>query len=137
MKTLDELIDSSWGPPRPRVVCICGSVRFKEEMMLWACYWSSLNYVMVMPHCFTHEKFHDTKNRSAVKTKRQLDILHFTKIAMSEFVFVVDVDGYVGESTSREIRFARKRNIPVKYASKVQASTPLVEERLKEWRSAS
>lgn len=136
MKTLDELIEGSWGPPKEHVVCICGSVRFKEEMMLWACYWSSLNYVIVMPHCFAHEKFHDTKNRSAVKTKRQLDILHFTKIAISEFVFVVDVEGYVGDSTSREIRFARKLGKPVKYASK-HYPIPMVEERLKEWRDAA
>lgn len=137
MKTLDELIDSSWGPPKGHVVCICGSVRFKKEIMLWACYWSSLNYVIVMPHCFAHEKFHDTKNNTAVKTKRQLDILHFTKITMSDFVFVVDVDEYVGDSTAREIRFARKRNIPVKYASKLHSTSPYVEERLKEWRDAA
>lgn len=119
MKTIDELIDSSWGPPKARVVCICGSVRFKKEMMGWACYWSKRSYVVVMPHCFEHDKFHDTKNRSAAKTKRQLDILYLSKIAMSEFVFVVDVGRYIGDSTAREIRFARKLNKPVKYASKI------------------
>lgn len=38
--------------------------------------------------------------------KRDLDLLHFDKIAMSDEILVLNVDGYVGESTRNEIAYA-------------------------------
>lgn len=48
-------------------------------------------------------------------TKRRLDALHLAKIAMSDLVFVVNIGGYVGESTRREVAFAESRGIPIHY----------------------
>ena len=28
----------TWVPPRPKIVCLCGSVRFREEFEKWACF---------------------------------------------------------------------------------------------------
>ena len=39
--------------------------------------------------------------------KSQLDELHKRKIDMSDEIFVINKDGYIGSSTESEIRYAR------------------------------
>ena len=41
------------------------------------------------------------------RIKRELDILHFRKIDESSEVLILNVDGYIGESTARELAYAR------------------------------
>lgn len=43
----------------------------------------------------------------------QMDLLHLQKIEMADDVFVVNIDGYVGDSTKREIKFAESLGKPV------------------------
>ena len=35
--------------------------------------------------------------------------MHLARIDLADAVFVANVDGYIGESTAREIEYARKR----------------------------
>jgi hypothetical protein len=42
------------------------------------------------------------------RVKANLDELHLRKIDMADEILVLNVDGYVGESTSNEIRYAHK-----------------------------
>ena len=44
-----------------------------------------------------------------------LDNLHREKIEMSDAIFVVNVDGYIGESTSDEIEYAKSNGKTVRY----------------------
>ena len=44
-----------------------------------------------------------------------LDGVHFRKIDMADEIWVINVDGYVGDSTQREILYAQRQNKPVKY----------------------
>lgn len=46
-----------------------------------------------------------------------LDDVHRKKILISDCIIVIDVDGYIGQSTSNEIRFASLINRPVYYYS--------------------
>lgn len=41
------------------------------------------------------------------KQKTDLDVLHFRKIDMADAVYILNVDGYIGESTARELEYAR------------------------------
>lgn len=50
--------------------------------------------------------------------KRRLGRVHFQKIRMSDEVYIVDPDGYVGESTRREIAYAESLGKPVRYLSR-------------------
>lgn len=47
--------------------------------------------------------------------KVELDKLHKDKIYMSTSIYVINVDGYIGESTKSEIEFARDHGIPVHF----------------------
>ncbi len=43
------------------------------------------------------------------------DELHLRKIDMSDSIFILNVNGYIGESTQREIEYAERHNKPVSY----------------------
>ncbi len=46
---------------------------------------------------------------------KQMDELHLRKIDLADEVFIVNVSGYIGESTAREIAYAQKTSKPIKY----------------------
>lgn len=52
------------------------------------------------------------------RTEKQLENLknaHLKRIEMSDAILVVDVDNYIGNSTKKEIEYARKLNKEVMY----------------------
>jgi len=49
--------------------------------------------------------------------KEQLDLIHFKKIDNSDAIYVLDVAGYVGESTRKEIMWAKLGGKKVFYHS--------------------
>jgi hypothetical protein len=40
--------------------------------------------------------------------KKELDRLHFDKIKLADVVYVINEDGYIGESTQNEIEYAKE-----------------------------
>ena len=48
-------------------------------------------------------------------TKEMLDDMHLRKIDMADEIFVVNVGGYIGESTRREIAYAENTGKKVNY----------------------
>lgn len=99
---------------KPKVVCICGSMRFAALMQEHAEMESLLGNIVVMPH--VNMKAWDgrlsAENEGAVKTR--LDELHRAKIRMATGGILV-VGDYVGESTTAEIRYARWLGLPVRF----------------------
>lgn len=98
---------------RPLVVCLCGSTRFadvfaRENLRL------TLEGVIVLS---IGANVSDASLGIAQdsETKARLDDLHLRKIDMADEVFVVNVGGYIGESTRREIAYAASHRKPVRY----------------------
>lgn len=85
------------------VITICGSTRFKDKMMEVAEGLTLDGHIVLMPNVFHH----DDEN-FPVEAKLQLDNLHREKINMSDAVFVVNIDKYIGESTYGELDWARR-----------------------------
>ena len=44
-----------------------------------------------------------------------LDGMHRQKIDMSDAIFVINVNGYIGESTKNEIEYAKSKNKEILY----------------------
>ena len=86
-----------------KVITLCGPYRFKDEM--WKAYLdlTARGHIVLLPAY------------DADMTIEEKHALHNDKILNSDEIFVVDVNGYVGEDTRREIEFARYVNIPVTY----------------------
>ena len=52
-------------------------------------------------------------------TKEMLDKMHLQKIDMADEIFVINVGGYIGESTRREIAHAEQTGKPVRYLESI------------------
>lgn len=49
--------------------------------------------------------------------RARLDQLHLRKIDLADEVMIIDVGGYIGEGTAREIKYAKKMGKPISYLS--------------------
>jgi hypothetical protein len=98
-------------------VTICGSLKSvpREHWDDLAQRESLKGHVVLTVNVWTLRDYLHTKDGEEVK--RQLDILHKKKIAMSDIVYVLTNDGYIGSSTQSEIDFAASLEIPIVYRS--------------------
>jgi hypothetical protein len=104
---------------KPKVIVLCGSSRFHDIMAV--CAWllereenaitmglHSLPWwyspVPIPDHLAEHEG-----------VKEQLDNLHMRKIDLADEIFVVNFEDYTGNSTKREIAYAEKRGLPLRW----------------------
>lgn len=97
---------------KPTIVCLCGSTRFYEAFQK-ANYDETMAGRIVLtvgfyPH--SSEQAHGEKVGATDEQKQALDELHLRKIDLCDEIFVLNVDGYVGESTLSEIAYAVWRN---------------------------
>jgi hypothetical protein len=106
-------------PPRPPVVCLCGSTRFYEAFQQ-ANYEQTMAGEIVLsvgfyPHAkATHGHGEGVGHDSAEKVS--LDELHKRKIDLADYVLVVsDESGYFGDSTASEIQYAAEHGKPVRF----------------------
>lgn len=56
-------------------------------------------------------------------TKKMLDELHLRKIDLADEILVLNVDGYIGESTKREIQYASNHNKVIRYLEEFKSRT--------------
>lgn len=112
-------IDLEWdtSPPiRPKIVCLCGSTRFREAFDMANKAETFKGHIVLGPGIFPRNANGEwDPTQISVEQKRRLDLLHFRKIELSDEVIVVNVNDYIGESTAREIAYAMKIWKPVKY----------------------
>lgn len=98
---------------RPRIICLCGSTRFIRE---FSEHYARLTdegcIVLTVGRVVPQHEQH-------LERKRKLDELHLRKIDLADEVFVINVCGYIGESTSNEITYAEKLGKPIKYLEEV------------------
>jgi hypothetical protein len=96
---------------REKIITICGSSRFIDLMAV--CSWiierdeqAIAMSLHLLPGWYAGSIEHHLAESQGVADA--MDELHLRKIEMSDEIFVVDVDGYIGESTSREIAHAER-----------------------------
>jgi hypothetical protein len=102
-------------PDRPEIVCICGSTRFAEEMAVANRDLTFAGAIVVAPGVFGRTDGGGAGGPITQEQKTALDALHLRKIDLADRVLVVNPGGYVGESTSREIAYARETGKPVSF----------------------
>lgn len=96
---------------RPRIVCLCGSTKFKDEFLEATCKETWDGNIVLSVGFFGHADGLVFTDRD----KSQLDELHKRKIDLADEVFVINVGGYVGSSTRSEINYAVAHGKPVRY----------------------
>lgn len=115
-----KIIDDWWrerinirpflSPLFPTIVCLCGSTRFKEA---WYEQTKRLTWegkiVLGVGDLDQSETARNVNVPLDPALKAMLDQLHLRKIDISDEVFILNVGGYIGESTRRELEYARRR----------------------------
>jgi histidinol phosphatase-like enzyme len=106
---------------KPEIIFLCGSTRFANHhaIMKWELEKQGKIVLMInyLPHWYAKAKrwrdHHHFEEKSGMK--EMLDELHLRKIDLADRVMIINVDGYIGESTRNEIEYAEKQGKPVEY----------------------
>ena len=105
---------------KPTIVCLCGSTRFSQAFHDANLRETLAGKIVLSIGCDMRS---DTEvfasySEEALKTiKAQLDVLHYQKINMADEVLILDVGGYIGESTMREMYYAQACGKRIRYLS--------------------
>jgi hypothetical protein len=112
------------GPAEPEIVCLCGSTRFKQAFIEANFRETMAGNIVLTVGWFSHADGHVYALTQEEKAK--LDELHLRKIDLCHRVFVVNVGGYVGDSTRREIAYALASGKRVDYLTPPPGEDPCV-----------
>lgn len=93
-------------------ITLCGSTRFKQAFIDWNKRLSLEGNVVYSVSCFMHAGDTITDEQKIL-----LDKVHKEKIMASDMIFVLDIGGYIGESTFSEIKFAEEDNKEIRFLS--------------------
>lgn len=92
---------------RPNIVCLCGSTRFYEAFMNANYRETMKGNIVLSVGFFLHrpDTTGDAYYMCTPEQKIELDRLHRRKIDLADETLVLNVDGYIGESTQNEIAY--------------------------------
>ena len=95
---------------RPTVVCLCGSTRFWQEFQRASLRETLAGRIVLSIGAASgtdDEHFGNLPKGEYERVKSMLDDLHLRKIDLADEVLILNVGGYIGESTTRELEYAR------------------------------
>ncbi|RNI17208.1 hypothetical protein EFY87_19565 [Flexivirga caeni] len=102
------------------IVCLCGSSRFYDAFQRANFEFTMAGQIVLSigfyPHATSQQGYGEGVPHESAE-KAALDELHKRKIDLADYVYVLDVGGYVGESTRSEIAYATEHGVPVCYLS--------------------
>jgi hypothetical protein len=90
------------------VITLCGSARFRTAID------ETQKYLTLQGHqIFTVENLSNVEITKEIES--MLDVSHRKKIDISDAIYVINVNGYIGESTSDEIKYATSKDKKIMY----------------------
>ena len=99
-----------------KVITLCGSTKFKDEYLKAQKDLTLKGIIVISVGLFGHSGDDEVW---AEGTKEMLDDMHKRKIDMADEIYVINVGGYIGESTKREIEYAIRNGKKVSYLEPV------------------
>lgn len=110
---------------RPRIVCLCGSTRFYQAFQ-------ETNYretmagriVLSVGHYPNSDGSHGEQVGCTPEQKIELDKLHKQKIDISDEILVLNVGGYIGDSTRGEVDHAIATRKPIRWLERDKIPPP-------------
>lgn len=102
-----------------KIITLCGSTKSKDEFLKAQKDLTLKGNIVISVGLFGHsgdnEVWESMDEGTLTKTKEMLDDMHKRKIDMADEIFVINVGGYIGESTKSEIEYARKMAKKINY----------------------
>ena len=85
-----------------KIVAICGSMKFENEM-------KKIAFDLETKHnmCVLQCVYNEEKSKLSEKEIAALNSAHFRKIELSDAIYLVNLNGYIGEQVKKEIDFAQ------------------------------
>jgi hypothetical protein len=109
---------------RPTIVCLCGSTRFWREFQAAGLRETMAGRIVLSIGAASgtdDEHFGNLPRAEYDAIKTMLDELHMRKIDLADEVLILNLDGYIGESTARELAYAQSLGKRVRYLEEVIA----------------
>ena len=107
-----------------KVITLCGSTKFKDEFLRVQKELTLKGNIVISVGLFGHsgdnEVWENMDEGTLTKTKEMLDDMHTRKIDMADEIFVINVDGYIGESTRSEIEYAKANGKAISYLENIE-----------------
>lgn len=102
---IETAVDAGYNDKKKfKVITLCGSTKFQQEFEDANERLTMEGNVVISVGVFGHSKGIVLSEEQ----KEELDAIHFQKIDMADEIFVINVGGYVGSSTKREIAYAEQ-----------------------------
>ena len=104
---------------KPKIVVLCGSSRFVGVMAVCAWLIERDEHAIAMglhllPSWYTLVPDHLAEHEGVAEA---MDELHLRKIDIAHEIFVVNYEDYVGDSTKREVEYARANGKSIRWYS--------------------
>lgn len=99
-----------------KVITVCGSMKYINEMIEVA------EKIEFEGNCVLMPLYNPNKTSKDSYTEEEctmLDKAHKERIKLADAILVVNVDGYIGNSTKSEIEFAKDLNKEIIYYSDI------------------
>ena len=105
-----------------RIITLCGSTKFKDAFLEQQKRLTLEGNIVISVGLFGHAGDEEVWTPG---TKEMLDDMHKRKIDLADGIFVINVGGYIGESTRSEIEYAVEHGKTVEYLEQVKSSESL------------
>jgi hypothetical protein len=109
----------------PTIVCLCGSTRFWREFQAASLRETLAGKIVLSIGAASgtdDEHFGNLSREDYDRVKYQLDELHLRKIELADEVLILNKDGYIGPSTTREHDHARALGKTIRYLEPLEAT---------------
>ena len=93
-----------------KIITLCGSMKYKKEMMELAIELQLKGNIVLTPAYPV-----DENKIYSLDEMEMLSNVHKEKINLSDAIFVVNVNKYIGKSTKSEIEYAQSLNKEIMY----------------------
>ena len=99
-----------------KIITLCGSIKFKDVFMRVQEKLTLDGNIVLTPNFFNGIKKEEIDKRM----KKMLDEMHKQKIDMSDEIYVINIGGYIGESTKSEIEYAKEKGKRISYLESIK-----------------
>ena len=99
-----------------KVITLCGSTRFRDAFTEVQKELTLAGNIVISVGLFGHSGDDEVWTPG---TKEMLDDMHKRKIDMADEIYVINVGGYIGESTRSEIEYAKSAGKSIRYLEEI------------------
>jgi len=100
------------------IICLCGSTRFTEQMLIKQWELTKQGHI-VLSWCALPDSYFKGEDKTHTGDQEDVeeivDEVHKRKIDLSDKIYVININKYIGESTRNEIDYAVSKNKQIEY----------------------